>query len=134
MINRTTDLRRYWKRHYKTVIFQNVIITCIRYAMTDQVLFLVVVYKFIFLISGVIRNSSHYVRDFYFFKRNHTPKLRLKKMTAEDGNNLLQRNAFNLKFLEIGKVMFSYSILKHTPPNQVCCFLFLYWDDIRTHT
>ena len=40
-------------------------------------------------------------------------------MTPEDGNNLLQKNAFNLKFLEIGKVMFSYSILKHTPPNQV---------------
>lgn len=84
-------------------------------------------------IAGVIRNSSHYVRDFYFFKRNHTPKLRLKKMTPEDGNNLLQKNAFNLKFLEIGKVMFSYSILKHTPPNQYNNHVYFLHDELTKH-
>uniref|UniRef100_A0A183ALS2 Rho-GAP domain-containing protein n=1 Tax=Echinostoma caproni TaxID=27848 RepID=A0A183ALS2_9TREM len=69
--------------------------------------------------SNIIRNSSHYVRDFYPFKRNHTPKLRLKQMEKDQGLSLLQRNALNLKFQEIGKVLFTNTVLKCTPSAQV---------------
>ncbi|TPP63105.1 hypothetical protein FGIG_03319 [Fasciola gigantica] len=69
--------------------------------------------------SNIIRNSSHYVRDFYPFKRNHTPKMRLKQLNKEQGLYLLQRNALNLKFQEIGKVLFTNAVLNCTPSSQV---------------
>lgn len=74
---------------------------------------------FLFLFLDIIRNSSHYVRDFYPFKRNHTPKMRLKQLNKEQGLYLLQRNAMNLKFQEIGKVLFTNAVLNCTPSAQV---------------
>ncbi|KAF8565275.1 hypothetical protein P879_07926 [Paragonimus westermani] len=70
--------------------------------------------------SNVIRNNSHYIRDFYPFKRNHNPKLRLRQLDTQEGLYLLQQNALNLKFQEIGKVLFTTTVLQNTPSAQVC--------------
>ncbi|BHF58580.1 Protein unc-80 [Sparganum proliferum] len=69
--------------------------------------------------SNIIRNSSHYVRDFYPFKRNHIPKLRLMRVDKETGQQLLQRNAFSLKVQEVGKVMLFKTILQTTPMSTM---------------
>ena len=58
-----------------------------------------------------------YVRDFYFFKRSQYPQLLLIKMECDDAFEALQIQAFMQKFLEIGKVLVAWSILKR--PDQV---------------
>ncbi|KAL3318618.1 Protein unc-80 [Cichlidogyrus casuarinus] len=80
--------------------------------------------------SNIIRNSNHHVRDFYTFKRNHTPKLKLEKVNFEDGQKLLQRNAFNQKYQEIGKVLFLSTILKFTPPAQISSHIFFLHEEL----
>lgn len=74
-------------------------------------------------LSDIVRNSSHYIRDFYPFKRNHTPKLRLRQLDVNQGLHLLQQNALNLKFQEIGKVLFTDAVLRCTAGSHVRHFL-----------
>nr|CAH8869810.1 unnamed protein product [Trichobilharzia regenti] len=81
--------------------------------------------------SHIIRNSSHYIRDFYPFKRNHTPKLRLRQFDKKHGMYLLQQNALNLKFQEIGKVFFTLSVLKCTPTAQIPNHVFFLHEELN---
>ncbi|KAF4517233.1 hypothetical protein B566_EDAN005287 [Ephemera danica] len=60
-----------------------------------------------------IHNPSAYVRDFYFFKRSQYPQLQLVHMRPEEAYNALQKSALTLKFVEIGKVMLTWAILKN---------------------
>ncbi len=69
--------------------------------------------------SDIIRNSNHYVRDFYPFKRNHIPKLKLMNVDRETGQQLLQRNAFSLKVQEVGKLLLMKTILQTTTASHV---------------
>ncbi|KAH8865931.1 Protein unc-80 like [Schistosoma japonicum] len=80
--------------------------------------------------SNIIRNSSHYIRDFYSFKRNHTPKLRLRQFDKKHGMYLLQQNALNLKFQEIGKVFFTLSVLRCTPTAQIPNHVFFVHEEL----
>ncbi|KAM3179481.1 hypothetical protein ACTXT7_000496 [Hymenolepis weldensis] len=69
--------------------------------------------------SNIIRNSNHYVRDFYPFKRNHIPKLKLMRVDRETGQQLLQRNAFSLKVQEVGKLLLVKTILQTTAASHM---------------
>ncbi|VDO06401.1 unnamed protein product [Rodentolepis nana] len=69
--------------------------------------------------SNIIRNSNHYVRDFYPFKRNHIPKLKLMRVDLETGQQLLQRNAFSLKVQEVGKLLLVKTILQTTAASHM---------------
>ncbi|CAI2734654.1 unnamed protein product [Schistosoma spindalis] len=80
--------------------------------------------------SNIIRNSSHYIRDFYSFKRNHTPKLRLHQYNKKHGMFLLQQNALSLKFQEIGKVSFTLSVLRCTPTAQIPNHVFFLHEEL----
>ncbi|TGZ66684.1 hypothetical protein CRM22_005205 [Opisthorchis felineus] len=80
--------------------------------------------------SGIICNNSHYIRDFYPFKRNHNPKLRIKQMEKNDGLHLLQQNALNLKFQEIGKVLFTTAVLQCTPSTQISNHVFFLHEEL----
>ncbi|XP_025829365.1 protein unc-80 homolog [Agrilus planipennis] len=60
-----------------------------------------------------IRNSSAYVRDFYFFKRSQYPQLELVHMQPENAFNALQKQELVHKFVEIGKVLLTWAILKN---------------------
>ncbi|CAH8674278.1 unnamed protein product [Schistosoma rodhaini] len=80
--------------------------------------------------SNIIRNSSHYIRDFYSFKRNHTPKLRLRQYDKKHGMYLLQQNALSLKFQEIGKVFFTLSVLRCTPTAQIPNHVFFLHEEL----
>ncbi|CAH8647620.1 unnamed protein product [Schistosoma bovis] len=80
--------------------------------------------------SNIIRNSSHYIRDFYSFKRNHTPKLRLRQYDKKHGMYLLQQNALSLKFQEIGKVSFTLSVLRCTPTAQIPNHVFFLHEEL----
>ncbi|XP_059490383.1 protein unc-80 homolog isoform X4 [Neocloeon triangulifer] len=60
-----------------------------------------------------IHNPNAYVRDFYFFKRSQYPQLQLVYMKPEEAYNALQKQAFILKFVEIGKVLLTWAILKN---------------------
>ncbi|CAL8087525.1 unnamed protein product [Calicophoron daubneyi] len=80
--------------------------------------------------SGVIRNASHYIRDFYTFKRNHTPKLRLRRFGPEESRYLLQENALNLKFQEIGKILFTSAVLGCTPAPQISNHVFFLHEEL----
>ncbi|KAL0270475.1 UNVERIFIED_CONTAM: hypothetical protein PYX00_007876 [Menopon gallinae] len=60
-----------------------------------------------------IHNPSSYVRDFYFFKRSQYPQLELIYMKPEDAFNGLQRQELIHKFVEIGKVLLTWAILKN---------------------
>ncbi|XP_031332358.1 protein unc-80 homolog isoform X3 [Photinus pyralis] len=60
-----------------------------------------------------IRSPSSYVRDFYFFKRSQYPQLELVHMKPEEAFNALQRQELVYKFVEIGKVLLTWAILKN---------------------
>ncbi|XP_046393341.1 protein unc-80 homolog [Ischnura elegans] len=60
-----------------------------------------------------IHNPSAYVRDFYFFKRSQYPQLALVHMEPDEAYNALQKQALILKFVEIGKVLLTWAILKN---------------------
>ncbi|XP_046830154.1 protein unc-80 homolog isoform X11 [Vespa crabro] len=60
-----------------------------------------------------IHNPSSYVRDYYFFKRSQYPQIELVHMKPEDAFNALQRQELVHKFVEIGKVLLTWAILKN---------------------
>ncbi|XP_015837453.1 protein unc-80 homolog isoform X13 [Tribolium castaneum] len=60
-----------------------------------------------------IRNPSSYVRDYYFFKRSQYPQLELIHMKPEEAFNALQKQELLHKFVEIGKVLLTWAILKN---------------------
>ncbi|XP_076677709.1 unc80, NALCN channel complex subunit isoform X4 [Andrena cerasifolii] len=61
-----------------------------------------------------IRNPSSYVRDYYFFKgRSQFSQIELVHMKPEDAFNALQRQELVHKFVEIGKVLLTWAILKN---------------------
>ncbi|XP_046670285.1 uncharacterized protein LOC124360589 isoform X5 [Homalodisca vitripennis] len=60
-----------------------------------------------------IHNPTSYVRDFYFFKRSQYPQLKLVHMKADEAFNALQRQELMHKFVEIGKVLLTWAILKN---------------------
>ena len=65
------------------------------------------------LLPGKIHNPFHFVRDFYFFKRSQYPQLCLVHKDTEVAHGELQDQAMSLKFVEIGKVMLVWGILKN---------------------
>ncbi|CAG9579717.1 unnamed protein product [Danaus chrysippus] len=60
-----------------------------------------------------IHNPSSYVRDHYFFKRSQYPQLGLVHMQPEEAFERLQRQELLIKFVEIGKVLLTWAILKN---------------------
>lgn len=66
-----------------------------------------------FLFADQIHNPNSYVRDFYFFKRSQYPQLELVHMKPEEAFAALQRQELNHKFVEVGKVMLTWAILKN---------------------
>ncbi|CAE1324419.1 UNC80 [Acanthosepion pharaonis] len=69
--------------------------------------------------SNHMHNLNSYVRDFYFFHRNIYPQLSLLYMNPDAAFQSLQKQAFILKFVEFGKVLFSNVVLKSTQPHQL---------------
>ena len=61
----------------------------------------------------MIHNPQHYARDFYFFKRSQYPQLSLTHKKPQQAYNELQAQCFGLKFVEMGKVMLTWGILKN---------------------
>ncbi|XP_065199931.1 protein unc-80 homolog isoform X3 [Planococcus citri] len=73
-------------------------------------------YKEYFLVdhkTHQIHNVNSYVRDYYCFKRSQYPQLELVHMKPEDAFNALQRQELLHKFIEIGKVLLTWAILKN---------------------
>ncbi|RZF41260.1 hypothetical protein LSTR_LSTR010488, partial [Laodelphax striatellus] len=60
-----------------------------------------------------IHNPNSYVRDYYFFKRSQYPQLQLVHMKPDEAFNALQRQELMHKFVEIGKVLLTWAILKN---------------------
>ncbi len=69
--------------------------------------------EMILLITGMIHNPQHYARDFYFFKRAQYPQLSLVHKKPAQAYEELQKQCFLLKFVEIGKVMLTWGVLKN---------------------
>ncbi|XP_061164273.1 protein unc-80 homolog isoform X1 [Saccostrea echinata] len=69
--------------------------------------------------SNQIHNLNSYVRDFYFFRRNFYPQLSLVAIDPDNAMASLERQAFTLKFVEIGKILFTTNVLKSTPLHQI---------------
>lgn len=62
---------------------------------------------------GQIHNPTSYVRDYYFFKRSQYPQLELIQMDSGEAFNQLQSQELIHKFIEIGKVLLTWAILKN---------------------
>ncbi|XP_066154738.1 protein unc-80 homolog isoform X3 [Euwallacea fornicatus] len=60
-----------------------------------------------------IRNPSAYVRDYYFFKRSQYPQLELVHMEPDKAFYALQKQELVHKFVESGKVLLTWAILKN---------------------
>lgn len=69
--------------------------------------------KFTLLFKGQIHNPTSYVRDYYFFKRSQYPQLELIQMDLVEAFNQLQSQELIHKFIEIGKVLLTWAILKN---------------------
>lgn len=63
--------------------------------------------------TGQIHNPTSYVRDYYFFKRSQYPQLELIQMDLVEAFNQLQSQELIHKFIEIGKVLLTWAILKN---------------------
>ncbi|XP_069159541.1 protein unc-80 homolog isoform X1 [Procambarus clarkii] len=88
-------------------------------------------HKYYFLVdhkTNQIHNLQSYVRDFYFFKRAQYPQLLMIYMEPDAAYDALQRQAFTLKLLEIGKVLMAWSILKR--PDQVAQRVFFLHEEL----
>ena len=80
----------------------------------DLRLFFFFLYDYNLRFSDQIRNPSSYVRDYYFFKgRSQFSEIELVHMKPEDAFNALQRQELVHKFVEIGKVLLTWAILKN---------------------
>lgn len=53
------------------------------------------------------------MRDYYFFKRSQYPQLELIQMDLVEAFNQLQSQELIHKFIEIGKVLLTWAILKN---------------------
>ncbi|XP_041968693.1 protein unc-80 homolog [Aricia agestis] len=60
-----------------------------------------------------IHNPQNYVRDHYFFKRSQYPQLGLVHMQPDEAFAKLQHRELLHKFVEIGKVLLTWAILKN---------------------
>uniref|UniRef100_A0A2A4JBF5 Uncharacterized protein n=1 Tax=Heliothis virescens TaxID=7102 RepID=A0A2A4JBF5_HELVI len=60
-----------------------------------------------------IHNPQGYVRDHYFFKRSQYPQLGLVHMEPDEAFQKLQEQELLQKFVEIGKVLLTWAILKN---------------------
>ncbi|XP_063389820.1 protein unc-80 homolog [Cydia fagiglandana] len=60
-----------------------------------------------------IHNPQSYVRDWYFFKRSQYPQLGLVHMAPDVAFDKLQQQELLSKFVEIGKVLLTWAILKN---------------------
>lgn len=67
-----------------------------------------------------IHNLNSYVRDYYCFKRSQYPQLELVYMKPEEAFNALQKQELLHKFIEIGKVLLTWAILKNV--DMVRCY------------
>ena len=61
--------------------------------------------------AGQMHVPDAYVRNFYFFRRNHTPQLSLVALEAREALRLLERAAFQLKAWEESKVLLFRQLL-----------------------
>lgn len=79
--------------------------------------------KLIFIFLGQIHNPTSYVRDYYFFKRSQYPQLELIQMDLIEAFNQLQSQELIHKFIEIGKVLLTWAILKNV---DMVSYIFYY--------
>lgn len=90
---------------------------------TRLFLFVHILYNFMHsnTISDQIRNPTAHVRDYYFFKRSQYPQVELVHMKPEDAFRALQKQELNHKFVEIGKVLLTWAILKNVDMVLLIC-------------
>lgn len=67
----------------------------------------------VLFVKDQIRNPSAYVRDYYFFKRSQYPQLELVHMEPDKAFHALQKQELVHKFVESGKVLLTWAILKN---------------------
>ncbi|KHJ79951.1 hypothetical protein OESDEN_20384 [Oesophagostomum dentatum] len=75
--------------------------------------------------TGLIHLPSCYVRDFYFFHRSFYPQLTLVKLDLEEAHLRMRQTAFAQRFIEVGKVLLTHNILKHSPQHVVSVLLLI---------
>lgn len=77
-----------------------------------------------------LHNPTAYVRDFYFFRRSFYPELSLLHMNPDEAFVNLQRQELILKFVEIGKVYLTDTIIRSCPPEQMQNRVTLLYDEL----
>ncbi|GMR41127.1 hypothetical protein PMAYCL1PPCAC_11322 [Pristionchus mayeri] len=82
--------------------------------------------------TGIVHSPSSYVRDFYFFHRSFYPQLTLLKLSTDTAQLRMKDAAFVHKFIDVGKVLLTYNILKHSPQNVIAQRIFFLHDEL-TH-
>uniref|UniRef100_A0A0K2T575 Uncharacterized protein n=1 Tax=Lepeophtheirus salmonis TaxID=72036 RepID=A0A0K2T575_LEPSM len=63
--------------------------------------------------TKTIHNPQHHARDYYFFKRTQYPQLSLVHKEPATAYDELQKQCYSNKFVEIGKVMLIWGVLKN---------------------
>lgn len=119
---RRFSFARFYKRHKTFSALTKMMQKNTFWSTIRQVRIYTKTYSFIYIILcvcclGTIHNPQHYARDFYFFKRSQYPQLDLVHKKPAQAYVELQQQCFGLKFVEIGKVMLTWGILKNV--NQV---------------
>ncbi|KRY77228.1 Protein unc-80 [Trichinella pseudospiralis] len=69
--------------------------------------------------TGLLRSQNAFVRDYYPFRRSYYPELKLVQLQIEEAKKRHWNAAYARKSSELGKVLFTLSLLKHCPENTL---------------
>ncbi|KRZ18184.1 Protein unc-80 -like protein [Trichinella zimbabwensis] len=69
--------------------------------------------------TGLLRSQNAFVRDYYPFRRSYYPELKLVQLEIEEAKKRHWKAAYARKSSELGKVLFTLSLLKHCPENTL---------------
>ncbi|KAI8495054.1 Protein unc-80 [Branchiostoma belcheri] len=82
--------------------------------------------------TNQLRNDQWYVRDYYFFKRQVVPQLKLVKMDPRQAYQIYQKQTFTSKLADLGRLRFMTTLLQSSFPGQVLSHVMFLQSELKS--
>ncbi|XP_078578406.1 protein unc-80 homolog isoform X2 [Branchiostoma floridae x Branchiostoma japonicum] len=82
--------------------------------------------------TNQLRNDQWYVRDYYFFKRQVVPQLKLVKMDPRQAYQMYQKQTFTSKLADLGRLRFMTTLLQSSFPSQVLSHVMFLQSELKS--